>query len=109
MGNELKIRISQERKNRLRAIAIQYFEEKKAEEENPTKVVKGKKSKKTGDDELGGMGDTGLNQKKPDKKKGKKNAAKSRMQLWQDLYKKSKLDKHEIDRLKEDLVQRGVR
>ncbi len=100
--------MSQERKNRLRQIAIQYFEEKKAEEENPQKVVKGKK-KKAGDDELGAMGDTGLNQKKPDKKKGKKNAAKSRNQLWLDLYKKSKLDKNDIERLKEDLVQRGVK
>ena len=55
------------------------------------------------------MDDTGLEtKKKTDKKKGKKNAAKSKIQLWADLYKKSKLDREEIEGLKEDLVQRGV-
>ena len=32
-----------------------------------------------------------------DRKRGKKNAAKSRAQLWLDLYKKSKLDKEDIE------------
>ena len=35
MGNELKIRIAQQRKQNLRKVAIEFFEEKKKEEENP--------------------------------------------------------------------------
>ena len=35
MGNELKIRMAQQRKQKLRKVAIEFFEEKKKEEENP--------------------------------------------------------------------------
>ena len=109
MGNELKIRMAQLRKERLRQVAIEHFEEKKREEENP-KNVKGKVSRKKGDD-LAALdaSATDMNSpKKQDRKKGKKNAAKSRAQLWQDLYKKSKLAKEDVERLKDLLVQRGV-
>ena len=106
-NNELKIRIAQERKDRLRKIAIEYLEEKKREEENP-KLTKGKK-KKRGDEEIG-MNDSVMEtaMKKTDRRKGQKNAAKSRQQLWDDLFKKSKLEKEDIEQLKRDLVQRGV-
>ena len=46
MGNEMKLRIAQLRKDRLREIAIKSIEEKKKEEENP----KQSKKKKKGDD-----------------------------------------------------------
>ena len=72
MGNELKLRMAQLRKDRLREIAIQAFEEKKREEENP----KQSKKKKKGDDDLDL--DDGTKTKSRDKRKGKKNAAKSR-------------------------------
>ena len=42
------------------------------------------------------------------KKKNKKNAAKSRVQLWADLFKKTKLESEDIEILKDDLVLRGV-
>ena len=42
------------------------------------------------------------------KKKNKKNAAKSRVQLWTDLFKKTKLEPEDIEILKDDLVLRGV-
>lgn len=99
-GNEMKLRMAQMRKDRLKEIAIKYLEEKKAEDENP-KDKKGKKRK--GDDldmDVGGADKKNKN----DRKKGKKNAAKSRNQMWFDLYKKSKLEKHEVNALKEDLV-----
>jgi len=101
MGNELKLRVAQLRKERLREIAIQAFEDKKREEENPKNQ---KKKKKSGDDD--GLD---LDEKKPkDKKKGKKNAAKSRNQMWAELYKKSKLSKEDLAILKEECVMRGV-
>ena len=106
MGNELKLRMAALRKDKLREIAVKHFEDLKAEEENP-KERKGKK--KRGDFEgLDGMGAGGAAATKKEKKKGKKNAAKSRNQLWLELYKKSKLEKAEIEELKEGLVQRGV-
>lgn len=113
-GNELKIRMAELRKKRLREVSIAYFEEKKLEEENPkNKKVKGGR-KKTENEELGlGMGDsaTAIDDDAPKKnnsKKGKKNAAKGRVQLWQDLYKKSKLSNEDVAELTDALVQRGV-
>lgn len=94
------------RKDKLREIAIKYLEEKRLEEENP-QAKKGKKGKRGADVEFGG--DFGAEPKKDNKKKGKKNAAKSRNQMWNDLYKKSKLDKSEIAQLKQSLVQLGVK
>ena len=96
------------RKQRLREVAIEFFKQKKEEEENPkNKKVKGRK--KGADDELGmGMGDSATamddGPKKQSSKKGKKNAAKSRVQMWQDLFKKSKLTKEDIAKLKDQLV-----
>ena len=103
MNNELKLRMAQARKNRLRENAIKDIEERKKEEENPK--VKGKGKRK--DDIESGLGNITSGPGK-EKKKGKKNAAKSRQQMWQELYKKSKLTKHEIEELKDQLVQRGV-
>lgn len=98
MGNEMKLRMAQLRKDRLREIAIQAFEEKKREEENPKQA----KKKKKGDEEID-LGDEG-GKKTRDKKKGKKNAAKSRNQMWAELYKKSKLSREDIAMLKDECV-----
>lgn len=111
--NELKLRIAQCRKDRLRENAIKDLEEKKREEENPKGKNKSKMKKEAGDggidagglDSLGGGGD---NNKRENKKKGKKNAAKSRQQMWTELYKRSKLSKHEVEALRDELVHRGV-
>lgn len=92
------------RKDRLKQLAIDFLEEKKREEENPKQ--KGKKKK--GDDNGLELGMDEGNSKKRDKKKGKKNAAKSKNQMWVDLYKKSKLSKEDIAILKDECVQRGV-
>lgn len=100
MGNEMKLRMAQLRKDRLRQLAIDFLEEKKREEENP----KAKGKKKKNDDNGLDMGLDAGNSRKKDKKKGKKNAAKGRNQMWVDLYKKSKLTKEDVALLKEECV-----
>ena len=57
-----------------------------------------------------GMGLGAINAEDPNakKKKNKKNAAKTRVQMWADLFKKTKLEEDEIEILKDDLVLRGV-
>ena len=105
MGNELKLRVAQLRKDRLKEVALAYLEEQRREEENPKH---GKKKRKNEDGlDMGGPGGGGGGTK-ADRKKGKKNAAKSRNQLWIELWKKTKPEKAEIQGLKDDLVQRGV-
>ena len=56
------------------------------------------------------MGLGAINAEDPNakKKKNKKNAAKTRVQMWADLFKKTKLEEEEIEVLKDDLVLRGV-
>ena len=63
-----------------------------------------KKKKGGADDGDLGLASVTAGAAKKDKKKGKKNAAKSRNQMWVDLYKKSKLEKGEIEELKDQLV-----
>lgn len=101
MNNELGLRIAELRKQRLKEVAINYLEEKRQEEENPKNK---KKSKKRGDNDMLGLEEDNAGGPAREKKKSKKNAAKSRNQLWIELYKKSKLSKGDIEELKVELV-----